>query len=116
MNTIKNAGTALLCLLAIIGLVAIVMYFAGGKPDISPYERENIILKREADSLQNIVRWLKLESTAHYTLIDSLYSSLDSLNSLQSLNRLKHENEIARIIAIDDGDELYRLFTEYIGK
>ena len=114
MKAIKNAGTVLLCLLAVIGLVAIVMYFAGGKPDISPYERKIIILEREADSLQNIVRWQEMESKALYIQIDSLKSSSDSLKSLQSLNRLKHENEIARIMAIDDGDELYRLFTEYI--
>ena len=81
--------------------------------DISPYEAKNCILRREADSLQTIASRFKSVADSLQIVIRKHAFSLDSLKSLQSLNRLKHENEILRIHAMP-ADSLFRFFAEYL--
>jgi cell shape-determining protein MreC len=120
MKAIQNAGAVrllsvvevLICLLAFIGLVSIFQYF-GNKPVISPYERENIILQRECDSLKNYVSRLQIETNSYSAAIDSLQHSLNSLTSLQTQNQTKHENEMERIDSMP-ADSLFHFFTKYL--
>ena len=117
MKTLKTAGAALIVLLAIIGLVSLISYFLGSKsgisPDIAPFEKEIIMLRREVDSLQVVVERLQTDGKVYEDRIDSLNSQFSILNSQLHENRQNHENAIVRIDGMS-ADDLFRFFTDYL--
>ena len=84
-------------------------------PLYESYETQNAILLRQADSLKHVANQLQDEAKAYQAVIIKYKSSLDSLKSIQFLNRQKHESQIVRIDAMP-ADSLYLFFTEYTGQ
>ena len=82
-------------------------------PQNERYEADNVTLRRQADSLQTVANRFETVADSLQIVIKRHEFSLDSLKSLQSLNSLKHENQIRRIDAMP-ADSLYLFFTEYI--
>ena len=77
------------------------------------YESENAILRRQCDSLQNVVNRLQNVTNLHLATIDSLKSLLTKNTHQTNENRISHEKEIVRISAMP-ADSLFLFFTEYV--
>ena len=114
MKTLKFIGAMIVMSLAIIGIVSVVMFFVKENPtDTTPYEKENIILRKECDSLQIIVTGLQTDRKHHFAAIDSLKNVIHQNTLKINENRKKYEEDIARLFNFSDNEHL-QFFSKYL--